>query len=143
MYSSSRILFILITASTILTSSFAQNISDKTSNDLISGVWEVCVSMEFKDTYQCDKGFVSYEFYADGTWKENNPYVCGGVTFPSYNGIWTFSSNSLVTTYDDTKCITRYPVERDIIWLDNDRFYTIGTEGENGPTVYTFFKRRK
>lgn len=137
--------FNLISVLFLLSSSglTAQSISDKTSKDLIGGVWEVCVSMDFKNDYKCDKGFVSREFFSDGTWKENNPYVCGSVTFPTYNGTWTFNSNILVTNYDDTKCITRYPIEYDIIWLDDDKFYTIGTEGKNGPTVYTYFHRRK
>jgi len=137
--------FNLISVLFLLNSSvlFAQSISIKTSSDLVGGIWEVCTSRDFKNDYQCNKGVVSYEFFADGTWRENNPYTCGGITFPSYNGTWSFSSNNLVLTYDKTSCITRYPVEDNLIWLDNDRFYTIGTEGKNGPTVYTFYKRRK
>ncbi len=107
------------------------------------GKWRVCVSMQYSDTFQCTQGYTNYEFTADGRCKENQPGVLDGKKVAYKMGDWELSGNTLIIDPDDGKTYTFFPHTYEIIWLDADRFYSVGTEGPGGPTVYTYFQRSK
>lgn len=110
---------------------------------LPGGKWEVCTDLYFSKDYQCDSGFTSYEFFGDGTFKEDRQPIYGGGQLPFVSGKWKLNGNKLTIDADDGKDYTEYAHTYKIVWLDNNRFYAVGREGLGGPKVYTYFKRVK
>jgi hypothetical protein len=105
--------------------SFSQN---KNSIDLI-GQWAVCISL--KKTNTCGKAYVIYEFYSNGTFKDSRKEI----------GKWEYKDDILIIDYDDKDNSNSPPRAYNIIFMNKNRFYEVGKEGEDGPDVYTYFQR--
>ena len=103
----------------------------------------VCADTAFSKDYDCNKGYTSYEFFENGTYKENRQAVYGGKKYSYLSGKWKLNGNSLTIDEDDDQYHKVHARIYDIIWLDNDRFYKTGHEGPGGPIVYTYFHRTK
>ena len=123
--------------------SFSQAQDTLSNYKIPGGTWQVCVSMTYSDTFQCTKGYTSYEFYTDGTYRENREAVYDGKHVSFVKGKWKLSGNSLDMDENDGKTYKAFPRTYAIVWLDADRFYATGTEGPDGPIVYTFFQRSR
>lgn len=110
---------------------------------IVGGRWSICTSTKFSKNFQCTKGFTSFEFFEDGTYKENQKRICDKTEMEYASGKWKIARNILTIDEDDSKCRKSGPRTYKIIWLDNNRFYVKGREGRWGPRVYTYFQRSK
>jgi hypothetical protein len=127
----------------IFLSPFVQGQDTTSTFNLTGGKWTVCTDMKFSKDYQCDKGYTSYEFFKNETFKEDRQPIYMGKKMPYVPGKWTLVGNTLTIDEDDDKYHKAFPNVYNIIWLDSNRFYATGQEGPGGPTVYTYFQRTK
>lgn len=109
------------------TTSFCQN---RAPVNLI-GQWAVSISLKQVDT--CRKAYVIYEFYNNGTFKDSRKET----------GKWEYKDDILVIDYDDKENSKFPPRVYNIIFINKNRFYEVGKEGNDGPNVYTYFQRVK
>ena len=107
----------------------------------LRGKWTICVKLEFSKDFKCDKGYVTYEFFLNGTFKDPRPSIDGGGNHEFSLGKWTLSHNKLIIDYDDTEFSQSPPVTYTVTFLNKDKFYDVGKEGENGVTTYTYFQK--
>ena len=131
------IIFLLV----LLTTKSKGQIVTKIDTFKLKGNWTVCTSLSFSKTYNCEKGYVTYEFFENGTFKDPRPSLDGGGQHLYSMGKWNLINNILTIDYDDTEYSQSPSISYEIIMLTNTKFYTVGQEGENGPTVYTYFQK--
>jgi hypothetical protein len=106
----------------------------------LKGHWTVCTSLDFSKDFYCDKGYMTYEFFENGTFKDPRPSVDGGGQHQFSLGKWTLKDSILTIDYDDTEFSQSPQRSLKIFFLTKDKFYHIGQEG-NGVTVYTYFRK--
>lgn len=95
-----RFLFIILLISSPI-NSFAQ----KNDSIDLSGRWKVCISLD--KNYECEVGYVTYEFFRDGTFKDPRGSVDGEKSFMT--GKWKLQNNILIIDYDDGRNSTNPP----------------------------------
>jgi hypothetical protein len=113
------------------------SIAQNDTLDITNGKWTLCSNTaEFSTDYKCINGWTTYEFDYSGNFIESQGPL-------SWQGVYQFSGNSLTLDRDDPKNGEYPEIKYDIIWINSDRFYSIGQEGKKGPVVYTYFERIK
>lgn len=112
-----------------------------TTRTMVGGTWSICTSTKFSKKFQCTKGYTSFEFFEDGTYKQNQKRICNKERFEYASGKWKMARNILTIEENDIECQKNEPRTYKIIWLDNNRFYVKGREGRWGPRVYTYYQR--
>jgi hypothetical protein len=110
-------------------------------NFKLRGRWNVCVAMIFSKDFSCDKGYMTYEFFENGTFKDARPSVDGGGEHAFSSGTWELKNGMLTIDYDDTRFRKSPPVTIRITFLTDRKFYTKGTEKTEDVIVYTYFQR--
>lgn len=121
-------------------SSFGQT-NPKIDTLKLKGHWTVCISLDFSKDFNCDKGYMTYEFFEDGTFKDPRPSLDGGEQHLFSLGKWTFKDSILTIDYDDTEFSQSPPRSFKIFFLTSKKFYSKEPEGRNGPIVYTYFQK--
>ena len=106
----------------------------------LKGHWTVCTSLNFSKDFSCDKGYMTYEFFENGTFKDPRPSLDGGGQHSFSLGKWTLTNSVLTIDYDDTNFFQSPPRTIKVFFLTNKKFYSTGREGENGVTVYTYYQ---
>ena len=113
------------------------SIAQSDSLDVTQGKWILCTNtIAFSADYQCIDGWTTYEFDDSGNFIESQGHL-------SWEGVYQFSENSLTLDRDDPDNGEYPEIKYEIIWINSDRFYSIGQEGKKGPVVYTYFERIK
>ena len=112
------------------------------TDSTINGKWYVCYSMKLDSSENCNSNkYVTYDFHSDGTYSDSREYIINGKKH-KYHGTWGFNGTILTIDAADENGMS-IPVQNfEIIWLNDSLFYTVGTEGPGGPTVYTYFKKK-
>jgi len=124
----------------IQSKSFSQtNISVDTLN--FEGKWAVCTEVKFSQDFKCDKGYITYELFPNGTFKDPRPSFDGDGDHEFSLGTWSLKDDKFIIDYYDTENSMTPPMVYKIKFLTKDKFYSIGQEGEGGVTVYTFFQK--
>ena len=124
---SRKIIITVLLAFIVSTKSFSQN---KDSIEL-AGQWAVCISLKKVDT--CEKAYVIYRLYSNGTFEDSRKDT----------GKWKYKDGVLVIDYDDKENSQFPPRVYNIVFINRNRFYEVGKEGEGGVDVYTYFQRIK
>lgn len=114
--------------------SFGQDSIAVDTLNLTIGKWTVCSDMKFSTDYKCTNGWTNYSFDENGNFVENQGSM-------KWYGEYEFNGTTLSIKRNDEKYIKYGKNTYTIIWLDKNRFYAVGQEGPNGPTVYTYFER--
>ena len=114
---------------------YSQNDSIK-----LEGKWTVCVSLNFSKDFNCEKGYVTYEFFKDGSFKDPRPSIYGEGDHPFSLGRWTLNGDQLTIDYDDDEFSKSPPRLYKITVLSNRKFYEVGEE-RPGVMVYTYFQK--
>lgn len=114
-------------------------ISQTTS--MIEGKWDVCTRMTLDSLEDCSSNvYLTYEFHSDGTYSDSREYTVYGKKY-KYHGVWSFNGTVLMIDAADENGITIPPHYYEIFWINDYLLYTKGTEGPDGPTVYTYYKK--
>jgi hypothetical protein len=125
------------------------SVSGGQSTDNLKGTWTVCIAgeKEFSPDYHCKIGFKSYNMSADGSYNVDIRPACNGDTAPFLRGKWKLKGDRLTLKNEDWICPKggakfSYSAEKiKIVWLDKNRFYTIGQEGEGGEKLFIVYER--
>lgn len=141
MVTKSYIRFLVIACLLLLLSSYASHKVSFIKDDLI-GKWTV----GYRDTI-AERILFSpswkYEFYVDGTYKENRTYFVAGHGKIQVLGEWHIKSDRLVLDENDTLGMEAEPDTMKMTISNSKLFWVIGEEGENGTdTVYMFLKKK-
>ena len=110
-------------------------------NTLVGGKWSNCTTMNFDENYNCKNSVVQFEFFSDGTYKQLTEHIVNSKKYPYFTGRWSLNGASLITDIDDYQTVKFPGNEFEIVWLNENTFYYQGTEGPNGPVVYTYYQR--
>ena len=119
---------------------FTVNGQSAITEKTLIGKWSICFSSKFDKNHKCDS-IVKYEFTENGIYIEYRKTVCDYIHYDNVNGTWTLKNNNLVMT--EEWCASTRNIEENIIWINNNTFYTIGREGKHDPKVYTYYTRVK
>lgn len=106
----------------------------------LEGKWTICVTGNFSEDFKCEKGYVTYEFFKDGRFKDPRPSIYGGEEHPYSLGNWILKGNELTIDYDDDEYSKSPPRIYKIKVLSNRTFYEVGEEWP-GNVVYTYFQK--
>ncbi|MCK6639241.1 MAG: hypothetical protein L6Q81_04080 [Bacteroidia bacterium] len=137
----SNIRFLVVACLFLLFGSYASRKGFFVKDDLI-GTW----SVGYRDTI-ADRILFSpswrYEFYANGTYKENRKYFVAGHGKIQVLGDWRIQNDFLVLDENDTLGMEVGPDTLKMTISNRKLFWVIGEEGENGSdTVYMFLKKK-
>lgn len=102
--------------------------------NLTFGKWTVCTEMKLSSDYKCTNGWTNYSFEENGNFVENQGAI-------KWYGKYKLNGTNLTLKRNDEKNVMYGENTYTIIWLDKNKFYSIGQEGPNGPKVYTCFER--
>ena len=72
----------------------------------MEGKWTVCVSTQsFSKDFNCQKGYVTYEFFKDGRFKDPRPSIFGeGDGYHPFSlGSWLLKDDLMTIDEDDDK----------------------------------------
>jgi hypothetical protein len=111
------------------------------TDSIIAGKWDVCYNMKLNSSENCNSSkYVTYDFHSDGSYSDSREYIINGKKH-KYHGSWVF--NGIILTIDaaDENGISIPAQKFEVFWLNDTLFYSEGTEGPGGPTVYTYFKK--
>lgn len=134
-----KYLFTFFISLMVLKTTFSQ----KTLSFKLPGKWTVCDSFTFSKEFDCKNGYMTYEFFDNGTFKDPRPSKDAYGDHASSMGEWRLQNNILVIDYNDVGSFKNPPKIYEIKFINNTLFYASGREGENGPIAYTYFQKVK
>lgn len=102
----------------------------------LSGTWTVCTETTFSKDYKCTNGYINYTFNKNNKFTEHQGKR-------NWKGKYKINGNYLSIKRNDTKFVKHGTNSYNIIWLDENRFYSIGQEGPGGIDVFTYFEKIK
>jgi hypothetical protein len=107
----------------------------------IEGKWDACTSMTLDSSQNCSSAtYATYDFHADGTYDDSRAYSIKGKKY-NYHGTWSLNGNLFIIDATDENGISIPAQKHEIFWINESLFYTTGTEGPNGPLVYTYYRK--
>ena len=133
-----KYLFLIVISLLVAAQIYSQSDSIK-----LSGKWTVCVSTQsFSKDFNCQKSYVTYEFFKEGRFKNPSPSKYGESDGyrPFSLGSWSLKGDLLTIDEDDDKFKKSPPVTYKITVLSDKKFYSVGEEGP-GVIVYTYFQK--
>ena len=100
-------------------------------------------NFDFPAKHRCDSGWVTYEFYEDGTYKDLRSSFYGGEEHFYSMGKWRLVNDELTMDEDDNAYSKSPPRVYKIAVINKDKLYHTGHEGDGVVSVYTIFQRER
>lgn len=101
------------------------------------GLWTYCTTSKLDTSFNCKHGWAKFKFTSKGTFTE----MQGINDRQKWSGKYSLVGATFTHRRSGKKNMTFGQIIEQIIWINKNKFYSSGTEGPGGPTIYTYWQR--
>lgn len=134
-------IFIIIVLSLISNKIFSQEGIVSNSIKLSGGQWSICQNENFKESFECDNGLMTYDFFENGRFIRNKYFVSNIDSCVICHGSWKLNGDYLTITPDTAANIYLGPSTHQIIIINKDKFYEKGLNDTRSGPIFTYWQR--